>query len=95
MPAGGAGLLASLLVAPLRNAGRMVALVVASAAAMGPGLLLLVGPAAHVAEAMPVHPRIVGPEPRRLAKPPRRRHFSAWSVWKGAQRWTKWRVSGS
>jgi hypothetical protein len=44
MLAGGAGLLASLLVAPLRSAGRMVALVVASAAAVGLGLLLLVGP---------------------------------------------------
>ena len=43
MLAGGAGLLASLLVAPLRSAGRMVALVVASAAAVGLGLLLLVG----------------------------------------------------
>jgi hypothetical protein len=44
MLAGGAGLLASLLVAPLRSVGRMVALVVASAAAVGLGLLLLVGP---------------------------------------------------
>ncbi|NKC30452.1 hypothetical protein HEQ75_06230 [Roseomonas sp. BU-1] len=42
--AGGAGLLASLLVAPLRNAGRMLALVAASAAAVGLGLLLLIGP---------------------------------------------------
>jgi hypothetical protein len=41
MLAGGAGLLASLLVAPLRSAGRMVALVVASAAAVGLGLLLI------------------------------------------------------
>jgi hypothetical protein len=43
MLAGGAGLLAALLVAPLRGAGRMAALVVASATAVGLGLLLLVG----------------------------------------------------
>ncbi|MGG5886913.1 hypothetical protein ACLF3G_07200 [Falsiroseomonas sp. HC035] len=43
MLAGGAGLLASLLVAPLRSAARMATLVVASAAAVGLGLLLLVG----------------------------------------------------
>jgi hypothetical protein len=44
MLAGGAGLLASLLVAPLRSAGRMLALVLASAAAVGLGFLLLIGP---------------------------------------------------
>ncbi|MBU8544397.1 MULTISPECIES: hypothetical protein [Roseomonadaceae] len=42
--AGGAGLLSSLLVAPVRGVRRMVALVFASAAAVGLGLLLLVGP---------------------------------------------------
>jgi hypothetical protein len=43
--AGGAGVLSSLLVAPVRGAGRMVALLLASVAALGLGLLLLVGPA--------------------------------------------------
>ncbi|NKE45532.1 hypothetical protein HB662_12155 [Roseomonas frigidaquae] len=42
--AGGAGVLSSLLVAPVRGAGRMVALLLASTAAVGLGLLLLVGP---------------------------------------------------
>ncbi|MGK7861065.1 hypothetical protein [Falsiroseomonas sp. E2-1-a4] len=42
--AGGAGVLSSLLVAPVRGAGRMVALLLASVAAVGLGLLLLVGP---------------------------------------------------
>ena len=51
MLAGAAGLPASLLVAPLRSARRMVALVVASAAAVGLGLLLLVGPAFFTTEA--------------------------------------------
>ncbi|MGX9966558.1 hypothetical protein ACVFYP_24755 [Roseomonas sp. F4] len=42
--AGGAGLLSSLLVAPVRGVLRMAALLVASAAAVGLGLLLLAGP---------------------------------------------------
>ncbi|MBU8536842.1 hypothetical protein [Falsiroseomonas tokyonensis] len=42
--AGGAGLLSSLLVAPVRGAARLVALLLASTAAVGLGLLLLVGP---------------------------------------------------
>jgi len=42
--AGGAGLMTSLLVAPMRGARRMVALLLASAAAVGLGLLLIIGP---------------------------------------------------
>ncbi len=42
---GGAGVLTSLLVAPIRGAGRMAGLLLASVAAVGLGLLLLVGPA--------------------------------------------------
>jgi hypothetical protein len=44
--AGGAGMLAALLVAPVRGAARLGALALASCAAVGLGLLLLAGGAA-------------------------------------------------
>ena len=49
---GGAGILASLLVAPVRGRGRMALLTLASAAALGLGLLLM-GGADSLAAALP------------------------------------------
>jgi hypothetical protein len=49
--AGGAGLLTSLLVTPMRGARRLATLLVASVAAVGLGLLLIVGaPGGHFFE---------------------------------------------